>query len=207
MFVMTDTVRQNLDIAGANISDDDIVGVLELVGLWKVMVSRRADVDRCTDGNRGESLSAASDGSTQKDPRQSEQSGSGGIIEPSKASVRIPAAAILDRTMKSEPLSQGQEQLFSLARALLVKPFRGRVVLLDEATSSVDGEIDKLIQATLREQFKDHTVITVAHRLDTVMDSDVVLVLRTGKLVEAGPLSTLAAREGGVFRALLSENK
>jgi ATP-binding cassette, subfamily C (CFTR/MRP), member 1 len=79
--------------------------------------------------------------------------------------------------------------------------------LLDEATSNVDGETDKLMQALIRSEFRDHTVITVAHRLETIMDSDVVLVLDGGKLVEAGPPTELAAKEGGKFRSLIHGKK
>lgn len=84
-----------------------------------------------------------------------------------------------------------------------MRPSRGRVVLMDEATSNVDGETDKLMQPLLREEFNEHTVITVAHRLDTIMDCDVVLVLEAGKLVEVGPPSELEAKENGTFRALI----
>lgn len=117
------------------------------------------------------------------------------------------ASAPLDATMQSLPLSQGQQQLFSLVRALLMRPSRGRVVLLNKATSNVDGQTDRLIQTLVRVEFKEHTVITVAHRLDTITESNIVLVLDTGRLVEAGPLSELAAREGGVIRALLHGKK
>lgn len=109
--------------------------------------------------------------------------------------------------MDSVPLSQGQEQLFSLARALLMRRTRGRVVLLDEATSSVDAATDGLMQKILREEFGEYSVITVAHRLDTIMDSDVVLAMHGGKLVEAGPPSELVEREGGILRALLFGNR
>ncbi len=207
MLVKTDTVRENLDIAGASVSDDDMVRVLERVGLWRVLLARKLDVDQSNTSGRGESASAASDDGTQVKPHQP-----GGIVtddidQSAQASTTISAAAALDRTMKSLPLSQGQEQLFSLARALLMRPLRGRIVLLDEATSSVDGETDKLMQKIVREDFGKHTVITVAHRLETIMDSDVVLVLHAGKLVESGPPLELAAREGGVFSSLLSEKK
>jgi ATP-binding cassette, subfamily C (CFTR/MRP), member 1 len=225
MLVMTDTVRQNLDIAGANVSDDDMIRVLGRVRLWNVLQARGASAEAAGREARevdtamglvgsssdGEATSPARSASTAPDddkkPLLPEHEGAGDMDETPPAAVNVSAMTSLDATMRSLPLSQGQQQLFSLARALLMRSSRGRIVLLDEATSNVDGETDKLMQTLVRDEFREHTVITVAHRLDTIMDSDVVLVLDAGKLVEAGLPSELAAKEGGAFRALIHGKK
>ncbi|KAK8149436.1 hypothetical protein G3M48_007029 [Beauveria asiatica] len=184
MLVKTDTVRRNLDIAATDLSEEEIVRALQLRAPQSCLMTAR--------GNNLLWLSVEADGVEQL---------------PCDESVSVPASAILDLTMDSVPLSQGQEQLFSLARALLMRRTRGRVVLLDEATSSVDAETDGRMQRIIREEFGEYTVITVAHRLDTIMDSDVVLAMHGGKLFEAGPPSELAEREGGILGALPSGKK
>jgi ATP-binding cassette subfamily C (CFTR/MRP) protein 1 len=104
----------------------------------------------------------------------------------------------LDAQMKSQLLSQGQQQLFCLARAMLRK---SKILILDEATSNVDGETDALMQRIIREVFAQHTIITVAHRMNTISDSDMVAVLHEGKLVEFGPPGELLQRPS-MFRDL-----
>ncbi|XP_077551433.1 ATP-binding cassette sub-family C member 4-like isoform X3 [Haemaphysalis longicornis] len=97
-------------------------------------------------------------------------------------------------------LSIGQQQLVSLARALLRSP---RVLLLDEATSHMDGDTDMLIQATLRKSFARCTVLTIAHRLHTVLDYDKILVMAGGQVAEFGPTNKLASNPRSIFSAML----
>jgi ATP-binding cassette, subfamily C (CFTR/MRP), member 1 len=87
-----------------------------------------------------------------------------------------------------------------------------KILVCDEATASIDNETDRLIQEMIRENFKDSTVLTIAHRLGTVMDSDKVLVLDDGKLAEFDKPDNLMKIKGGIFRGMVeaaekSENK
>ncbi|CAL1697425.1 unnamed protein product [Somion occarium] len=93
--------------------------------------------------------------------------------------------------------SQGQRQLIAMARALLR---RSSIIVLDEATSSIDFATDAKIQATIREEFNNSLLLTVAHRLRTVIDYDRLLVLDKGELVEFDTPWNLIQKEGGFFR-------
>uniref|UniRef100_A0A672ZWU9 Multidrug resistance-associated protein 1 n=1 Tax=Sphaeramia orbicularis TaxID=375764 RepID=A0A672ZWU9_9TELE len=95
-----------------------------------------------------------------------------------------------------ENLSVGQRQLLCLARALLRK---SKVLVLDEATAAVDMETDNLIQSTIRSQFEDSTVLTIAHRLNTIMDYTRVLVLDKGEMAEFDSPSNLIAQRGAFY--------
>ncbi|KAJ4488293.1 ABC transporter type 1, transmembrane domain-containing protein [Lentinula aciculospora] len=95
--------------------------------------------------------------------------------------------------------SQGQRQLISMARALLR---RSSVVVLDEATSSIDFATDAKIQATIREEFTGSLLLTVAHRLRTIIDYDRLVVLDKGKVVELDTPWNLIQKEDGIFRTM-----
>ncbi|XP_027924831.1 ABC transporter C family member 10-like isoform X3 [Vigna unguiculata] len=98
--------------------------------------------------------------------------------------------------------SMGQRQLFCLGRALLR---RSRILVLDEATASIDNATDLILQKTIRTEFADCTVITVAHRIPTVMDCSMVLSISDGKLVEYDEPMNLMNKEGSLFKQLVKE--
>uniref|UniRef100_A0A671YF12 ATP-binding cassette, sub-family C (CFTR/MRP), member 2 n=1 Tax=Sparus aurata TaxID=8175 RepID=A0A671YF12_SPAAU len=95
-----------------------------------------------------------------------------------------------------ENLSVGQRQLLCLARALLRK---SRILILDEATAAVDLETDDLIQTTIRKEFSHCTVLTIAHRLHSIMDSSRVMVLDAGKIVEFDSPDNLLEKQGHFY--------
>ncbi|XP_029326361.1 multidrug resistance-associated protein 1 isoform X2 [Mus caroli] len=100
-----------------------------------------------------------------------------------------------------ENLSVGQRQLVCLARALLRKT---KILVLDEATAAVDLETDNLIQSTIRTQFEDCTVLTIAHRLNTIMDYTRVIVLDKGEVRECGAPSELL-QQRGIFYSMAKD--
>jgi ATP-binding cassette subfamily C (CFTR/MRP) protein 1 len=103
-----------------------------------------------------------------------------------------------------ENFSQGQRQLLCIARSLLRKP---KILVLDEATASIDNETDATIQRMIRENFQDATVLTIAHRLNTIMDSDRILVLDDGHIAELDTPENLLKKENGLFKAMVDKSR
>jgi len=98
--------------------------------------------------------------------------------------------------------SVGQRQLLCLARAILRK---NQILVLDEPTANVDSMTDKLLQEAVARSFGFATILAIAHRLDTVIDYDQILVLGDGKVLEYGPPAELLGKEGGVFLSMVND--
>uniref|UniRef100_A0A8C3IZD3 ABC-type glutathione-S-conjugate transporter n=1 Tax=Chrysemys picta bellii TaxID=8478 RepID=A0A8C3IZD3_CHRPI len=113
----------------------------------------------------------------------------------------LPKKLLHEISEGGENLSVGQRQLVCLARALLRKT---KILILDEATASVDMETDNLVQSTIRREFHNCTVLTIAHRLHTIMDSERVLVLGSGRIIEFDTPHNLLLQQG-VFSKMVSE--
>lgn len=113
-------------------------------------------------------------------------------------------AAGLDSKMSEggSNFSVGQRQLVCLARAIIRN---NKILVLDEATANVDPHTDGLIQTTIRKKFANCTVLTIAHRLHTVMDSDKVLVMDAGRAVEFDHPYNLLQNPKGVFYGLVNQ--
>ncbi|KAJ2058156.1 hypothetical protein IW146_008730, partial [Coemansia sp. RSA 922] len=120
------------------------------------------------------------------------------------ALVTLPSASSLADTHKPHGLDRpiyecfgrvtsGQKQLFGLCRVIMRKQ---KIVVLDEATANVDLETDKSIQALISKEFRDCTVLTIAHRLETIMNSDRIIVMDKGTIAEIGTPQELLAKDG-----------
>ncbi len=101
-------------------------------------------------------------------------------------------------------MSAGQRQLVCLARALLRDT---KILILDEATAACDLETDLLIQSTIKEKFSNYTILTIAHRLHTVLDYNTIIVLENGRIVEKGSPLTLLNKSDSMFYSLAKEAK
>ncbi|XP_043679996.1 ATP-binding cassette sub-family C member 4-like isoform X2 [Vespula pensylvanica] len=98
-------------------------------------------------------------------------------------------------------LSIGQKQMICLARSMLRK---NRIIVLDEATANIDSQTDELIQRTIRTKFADYTVLTIAHRLNTIIDSTRILVMDAGEIAEFGhPYELLRDKPNGLFAQMV----
>ncbi|CAL5345396.1 unnamed protein product [Camellia sinensis] len=103
-------------------------------------------------------------------------------------------------TEAGENFSVGQRQLLTLGRALLR---RSKILVLDEATAAVDVRTDSLIQRTIREEFRSCTMLIIAHRLNTIIDSDQILVLDAGQVMEYDAPEKLLLNEASGFSKMI----
>jgi len=101
-------------------------------------------------------------------------------------------------------LSQGQRQLLSIARAALADP---RILILDEATSSVDTRTERIIQNAFDILLKGRTSIVIAHRLSTIVNADMILVIDNGQIIERGRHAELMDKQGFYYNLYMSQFK
>ncbi|KAI8916612.1 P-loop containing nucleoside triphosphate hydrolase protein [Powellomyces hirtus] len=173
------TIRSNLDPMEQH-TDADLWAAVKSVGLIESLENQ--------DEKQSDELPPPADATTTR-AKTPELTGGGFILE----------FAI---TENGGNLSLGQRQLICLSRALLRK---SRLVILDEATASIDYFSDALIQQAIRSQFKHATVLTIAHRLRTIVDYDRVLVLDHGSVAEYDSPRELMKKENGIFARMCAE--
>ena len=98
---------------------------------------------------------------------------------------------------RGSQISGGQKQRIAIARALLKKP---TILLLDEATSALDSQNEEIVQRSLNKIMKDHTCLSIAHRISTIKDSDEILVFQEGEIIERGHYESLVKAQGIFYK-------
>ena len=217
--LFTGTVRTNLDPFNL-FTDEEIFAILRQVHLIDAMPTSTTPSAASSPSTVHSPAKDNTKSTSQPSPSPS-SSASPSASSSSSASISTPATLDLHPTNTNSALppsntnpflslsspiaesgsnvSQGQRQLLCLARALLKS---SKILIMDEATASIDYGTDGKIQQTLRTLQGRSTIITIAHRLKTVVDYDRVLVLDRGQVVEYAPPWDLLRREGGWFRGM-----
>ncbi|XP_040078943.2 multidrug resistance-associated protein 1-like [Ixodes scapularis] len=125
------------------------------------------------------------------------------VLERTKLKGRFPEGLETPISEGGHNISVGQRQLVCLARAVLKST---KILILDEATAAVDVETDALIQRTIKTVFRDSTVLTIAHRLNTILDSDKIVVMADGEVIEVGSPAKLLADPTTEFYSMAKES-
>lgn len=182
--VFEGTIRSNLD-PNDEYSDDQIWRALELSHLKEHVEKMYAERD----------VEEPSNDDASNQPRDV-------VHEAEKDRVETPLDVKI--TEGGTNLSIGQRQLMCLGRVLLKLNY-SNILVLDEATAAVDVETDQILQQTIRTEFKDKTIITIAHRLNTILDSDRILVLEKGQVAEFDKPKELLKNKDSLFYSLCKQ--
>ncbi|KAK1926921.1 P-loop containing nucleoside triphosphate hydrolase protein [Papiliotrema laurentii] len=194
--LLSGTLRLNLDIEG-EYSDEQLYDALHQVQLLNRKTSS-TDMDEQMDGGAGGGDGVSSSASTLSNGITSTTLVvEAGVMDGGQANI----FANLDSEIKTggENLSTGEKQLVVLARALLK---HHKILILDEATASIDSATDAEISRVIHKEFTNSTVIIIAHRLRTIMPCSKILVMDKGNLIQQGTPLELIKQDGGKFQAL-----
>ncbi|ORX41111.1 hypothetical protein BD324DRAFT_613230 [Kockovaella imperatae] len=183
------TVKENLDPFNEH-SEDELMETLARVGLGQNASPPTSRIpSRVPSSNRLAAIAAE---------HAQEMEGSG-TLTPSSAAGKHIITLSSEVSSGGTNFSQGQRQLVAMARALLR---RSNLIIMDEATASVDFATDESLQRTIRTEFKNSTLLTIAHRLSSVIDYDRLLVLSDGKVAEFDTPINLLRKEESLFKSL-----
>ncbi|KAI0339052.1 multidrug resistance-associated ABC transporter [Trametopsis cervina] len=190
------TLRDNLDPFGEH-DDSECLDVLYRVHMLSEsqLTSQRAS----REASRNASRTPSRPGSVHEVEREGSLAPSNVSLSATETDTKVTVTLDTQVSPGGTNFSQGQRQLIAMARALLR---RSAIIVLDEATSSIDFATDAKIQAAIREEFNDSLLLTVAHRLRTVIDYDRLIVLDKGRLAEFDTPYKLIQKEGGIFRGM-----
>jgi ABC-type multidrug transport system fused ATPase/permease subunit len=185
-FVLSGSIRSNVDPYNEH-TNEQVIEVLRKTQLLGSLLERY------------EALVAAGSVVTvnMKSHRES-------AVKESLLKKKVNEAAVLDMIVESggSNLSQGQRQLLCISRALMKKP---KILLMDEATASIDSKTDEIIQGLIKTEFRRSTLITIAHRLNTIIQYDKILSLKNGNAVEFDSPSNLLRKEDSYFCNMVRE--
>ncbi|KAL9625274.1 MAG: hypothetical protein Q9160_000676 [Pyrenula sp. 1 TL-2023] len=181
-------------------ADSAMVSALEKVGLWKKFVDQVGSSASAIAGQSSQSpVTVAGSDSALLNADVSERTPL--MVGYSPTTESTTPSKVLSQTLDlREFLSHGERQLFCLARALLTK---NKILILDEATSSVDTQTESLMLDVIATHFRGWTKIAIAHRLNTIFSADQVVVLGAGKVLEKGDPRELMKRNGGLLRGMI----
>ncbi|KAI1319284.1 hypothetical protein EDD11_004421 [Mortierella claussenii] len=199
------TLRSNLDPFGER-EDRELWEALRRSHLIpeskssSALPSKRNSLD-ITPASMSSSTEEAGASTSNKSPAGSVKNSKAASTTKSESEIVDSSKITLDTPVKGNGsnFSQGQRQLIALARALVRQ---SKIIVMDEATASVDFETDLKIQTTIREEMADATIITIAHRIRTIADFDRVLVMNAGEVAEFDRPLTLMNKEDGLFRSM-----
>ena len=210
-YLLEGSLRFNID-PNAEFSNKEVERVLNLIEFWSTFgredalpaqFSSMVDLDSEIQRSIKESVGGIMTPKTPIKSIKNRSRGASGYPDSQLSLLKPQNRLELKIEKGGSNLSLGQKQLICIARALIRRP---KILLMDEATASIDPKADKVIQKVLKKKMADCTVITIAHRLKTIVQYDRILGLQNGEVVELGdPYELLTGRKDGYFYNLVKE--